>query len=95
MEHTHIKTIDTSRSYNDYNRKDKNRIDPIYSWMLLQPHPTNFTEGKKKPKNLFTWPGLKNQHLFKHLPPIIVTAWGHMYQERKTFQSTKQVTLEL
>ena len=33
--------------------------------------------------------------LLKHLPPIIATALGHLDQECKNLQSTKQVKSEL
>ena len=42
-----------------------------------------------------TWPGLNNQTLSKHLPPIIATALGHLDQEFKNLQSMKQVKYEL
>ena len=48
MGHTHINTIDTSRSCNHHNRKNENRNNPIFSWILFQPHPKNFPEGNKK-----------------------------------------------
>ena len=45
--------------------------------------------------NLLTWPGLNNQYFLKHLPPSIETDLSDMDQERKNFQSTKQVKSEL
>ena len=62
--------------------------------MLIQPNPKNFSAFNKN-GNILTWPGLNNQHLMKHLPPIIVTALGHLDQNRKNLQSIKQVKSEL
>ena len=65
MVHTHINTIDTSRSYNHHKRQDENIIDPIYSWILIHPHPKKFPEGNKN-ENFLMGPGLNNQHFLKH-----------------------------
>ena len=57
MGHAHIKTIETSRSLNHYKRHDKNRTDPISTWILLQNHPKNFPKSDKKWKlSYFTRP---------------------------------------
>ena len=48
MGHTHLKAIETWRSYNYHKRQNENRIDPIFSWMLIQSQPKNFPEGNKK-----------------------------------------------
>ena len=45
--------------------------------------------------NFLTWPGLNNEQLLKHLPPIISTDLGHLYQELKNLQSKKQVKYDL
>ena len=45
--------------------------------------------------NFLIWPGLKNPQLLKHLPPSIVTALGHMGQERKNLQYTIHVKSEV
>ena len=45
--------------------------------------------------NFLTWKGLNNKQLLKHLEPIIATALGHLYQERKNLQSTKNVKSEV
>ena len=60
----------------------------------FRPTPRTFLNSIEN-GNLLTWPGLNNQHLMKHLPPIIVTALGHLDQERKNLQSIKQVKSEL
>ena len=52
MGHTHIKTIETSRSCDHKNRQNKNRTDPVSPWMLLHPNPNNFPERDKKWKLL-------------------------------------------
>ena len=93
MGHTHIKTIKTSRSCNNYERQDKNITDPESPWMLINIHSKKFPEGNKN-GNLLTWTGLNNQQLLNHLPPSITTALGNMDQERKNLQSTKQVKSE-
>ena len=90
MVHTHIKTIETLQPCNHHKIQDEKIIDPISSWILLRPHPKN-VPGWNKNGNFLTWPGLNNQHFMKHIPSSIVTFLGHMDQERKNLQSTKQV----
>ena len=45
--------------------------------------------------NFLTWRGLNNQLFLKHILPSIATALGHLDQERKNLQLTKQVKSEL
>ena len=46
--HTHISTIETFHSFDNYNRQDKNRTYPVSPWMLLQHHPKHFPEGDRE-----------------------------------------------
>ena len=80
MGHTHIKTTETSRSCDHYNRQDKKITDPVSTRILLHIHPKKFPEGDKN-GNLIICPGLNNKPFLKHLTPSFETALGHMYQE--------------
>ena len=89
MVHTHLNTIETWRPCNNNNGQGKDRSDLVSIWMLLHPYNKDFSEVDKN-GNFLTWLGLKNQQLLKQLPPSIVTTLGHLDQERKNPQSTKQ-----
>ena len=44
MGHTHIKTSETLRSCNHNKIQDEDITNPVYLWMLFQPHFKKFTE---------------------------------------------------
>ena len=70
--------------------QDQDRANSLSTWMFLQTYTKNFLRAIKNEKFL-TLTGLNNQKLLKYLPPSIVTALGHLGQERKNLQSKNQV----
>ena len=44
MGHNHIKTSETFRSCNHNKIQDEDITNPVYLWMLFQPHFKKFTE---------------------------------------------------
>ena len=90
MGHTHIKTIETSILCDHNTVKYQYRADPVFIWMFLHTYTKNVSKSDKN-GNFITWPGLRNQQLFRHLPPIIVTALGHLDQEHRNLLSTNPV----
>ena len=48
MGHTHIKNSEAYRYGNHHKGQDKDRTNPIFSWMLFQPDTKNFPEDDKE-----------------------------------------------
>ena len=74
--------------------KTKTELIQYIHGFYFRPTPRIFPKAINN-GNFLTWPGLNNQILLKHLPPIIVTALGHLDQEWNNLQSTKQLKSEL
>ena len=64
--------------------RDKTKIELIQyiHGCCFSPTQRTFLKAIKNGKFL-TWPGLNNQQLLNHIPPIIATALKHMDQERE------------
>ena len=60
----------------------------------FRPTLRTFMKAIKNGKFL-AWLVLDNEILLKHLPLVIATALGHLYQERKNLQLKKQVKSKL
>ena len=74
--------------------KTKKKIIQYFHRFCFSLTPRIFLKAIKN-GNFLTWPGLNNQLLLKHMPPIIATSLGHIDQERKNLQSTKHVKSEV
>ena len=94
MRHTRINTIETSRSCDHYKIQEKEELIQYLHECCVRSTPRNFLKAIKN-GNFLTCPGLNNQQLLDNLPPSIATALGHLDQERKNLQPTKNVKSEL
>ena len=74
--------------------KTKTELIQYLHGFCFSPTPRTFLKTIKN-GNFLTWPGLNNQKLLKHLPPIIATSLGNIDQELKNLQSTKIVKSEV
>ena len=74
--------------------KTKTELIQYLHECCLSPTPLTFLKDIRN-GNFLAWPGLKNQQLLKHVPPIISTALVYMDQERNNLQYTKPVKSEV
>ena len=95
LHHTNISSITfshfpTVHKLNVIIRKDKTKHDLIryLHACSFSPPITTFLKAVKN-GNFVTWPGITEQLIKKYLTPSIATAKGHLDQERKNVQSTK------